>query len=45
MLKYASGKEEFRALMYGKNSSFNYYKQQTDMQSGEAYNNLGKYVF
>lgn len=45
MLKYASGREDFRVLMYGKNSSFNYYKQLTDMQSGEAYSNLGKYTF
>lgn len=45
MLKYASGKEDFRALMYGKNNNFNYYKQVADLQSGEAYNNLGKYIF
>ena len=45
VMKYASGKEDFRLLMYGKNSNFNYYKQVADIQSGEAYNNLGKYVF
>lgn len=44
MLKYASGREPFRILMYGKNSSFNYYKQITDMQSGEAYSGLKKYL-
>lgn len=44
VLKYASGKEDFRVLMYGKNSELNYYKQVADLQSGEAYNNLGKYV-
>ena len=37
MLKYASGKENFRVLMYGKNSTFNYYKQASDMLSGLAY--------
>lgn len=44
MLKYASGKEHFRIFMYGKNSTFNYYKQVADMQSGLAYNELGKYI-
>lgn len=45
MIKYASGKENFRALMYGKNSEFNYYKQVNDLQSGDAYKDLGKYIF
>lgn len=44
MLKYASGKEPFRMFMYGKTSYFNYYKQLADMQSGEAYSALRKYV-
>lgn len=45
ILKYASGKENFRMFMYGKNSDFNYYKQVADLQSGDAYNSLGKYIF
>lgn len=45
MLKYASGRENFRMFMYGKNSSFNYYKQVNDMNSGLAFREVGKYTF
>ena len=45
MLKYASGKEPFRLFIYGKNSQFNYYKQVADLQNGEAFNEIGKFVF
>lgn len=44
MLKYASGKEPFRVFMYGKNSTFNYYKQVADLKSGEAFSSVGKYT-
>lgn len=45
MFKYASGKEEFRVFMYGKNSDLNYYQQTIDLETGDAYNYLGKYYF
>ena len=45
LLKYASGREDFRFLMCGKNSNLNYYQQLLELESGDAYNYLGKYVF
>jgi len=45
ILKYASGKENFRMFMYGKNSQFNYYQQVIELENGTAYQNIGKYIF
>lgn len=50
ILKYASGKEPFRIFMYGKNSYYNYYKQDAELgsnagQESLAEADLGKYVY
>ena len=43
LLKYASGKEDFRFFMCGKNSDLNYYQQL--LESGDYDKYIGKYVF
>jgi len=45
LLKFASGREDFRFIMCGKNSNLNYYQQDLDLKSGEANKYIGKYVF
>ena len=45
LLKYASGKEPFRIFMYGKNSEYNYYKQDSELGNALAEADIGKYIF
>ena len=45
LLKYASGREDFRFLMCGKNSDLNYYQQILELENGDYLNYRGKYVF